>query len=356
MSQISPPVRFLLVAAIALVAAWFTVLRPKPASTVAPAATPAATATATGTPTDGLGRAVAKARGAAAAEESAAKAHAGESTAQAQQPQTKTGTATKTAPAPAQPAVAIPADVLAKLPQDVSAALKAHETLVLGVIADGASTLRPLADDDRYVRNALRKVNRYHGQVLVKRVPAGSLVRYAPLVGDLEVNQTPSIVVIDGKLRGTVLTGYADRISINQAIADARAATIHPLITDPYLSKLSATCTRWQTHQDRWSYPTIPGNKALKSSMDRRVRLENHYRAVFTNIAAPKRWRSLKAQFVAALKSYDTSLAGQAKAIKAHDTKAWVTATESFDTGRFRKLDARMDRLGVTGCVNNRRS
>ena len=314
-----------------------------------PAATPAATATATGTPTDGLGRAVAKARGAAAAEESAAKAHGGESTAQ---PQTQTGTATKTAPAPAQPAVAIPASVLAKLPKDVAAALKAHETLVLGVIADGATNLRPLADDDRYVRNALRKVNRYDGQVLVKRVPVSSLVRYAPLVGDLEVNQTPSIVVIDAKLHGTVVTGYADRISINQAIADA----VHPVIDDPYLRKLSATCTSWVTHQDRWSYPTIPGKQALQSSMDRRVRLENHYRAVFARIAAPKRWRSLKAEFVAALKSYDTSLAGQAKAIKTHDRHAWVTATESFDTGRFRKLDARLDRLGVTGCVNNRRS
>jgi hypothetical protein len=351
-SQISPPVRILLVGAIVFLAAWFTVLRPKSASTVAPAATPAATATATGTPTDGLGRAVAKARGAAAAEEAASRAHAGES-AQAQ-PQAQTGAATKSSPAQtqAQPAVAIPADVLAKLPHDVSAALKARKTLVLGVIADGATSLRPLADDDRYVRNALRKVNRYDGQVLVKRVPVSSLVRYAPLVGDLQVNQTPSIVVIDRKLRGTVLTGYVDRISVNQAIADA----LHPGITDPYLRKLSATCISWVTHQDRWSYPTIPGKQALQSSMDRRVRLENHYRVVFARIAAPKRWRSLKAEFVGALKSYDTSLAGQAKAIKAHDHQAWVTATESFDTGRFRKLDARFDRLGVTGCVSNRRS
>jgi hypothetical protein len=248
--------------------------------------------------------------------------------------------------------VAIPADVLEKLPTDVVAALKAHKTLVLGVIADGATELRPLADDDRYVRNALRKVNRYDGGVLVKRVPVSALVRYAPLVGDLQVNQTPSIVVIDGKLRGTVLTGYVDRISINQAIADA----LHPSITDPYLRKLSATCTSWATHQDRWSYPTIPGQKALKSSMDRRVRLENRYRAIFAGIPAPKRWRSLKAEFVGALKSYDASLARQAKAIKAHDHQAWITATASFDIGRFRHLDARFDRLGVKGCVGNRRS
>ena len=348
MSQISPPVRVLLAGAIIFLAAWFTVLRPKADTAVPPVATPAATATATGTPTDGLGRAVAKARGAAATEEAAAKAHNGE-TAQAQ---AQTGSATKSSQAPAQPPVAIPADVLAKLPRDVSAALKAHKTLVLGVIADGATELRPLADDDRYVRNTLRKVNRYKGQVFVTRVPVSSLVTYAPLVGDLEVNQTPSVVVIDGKLRGTVLTGYVDRISINQAIADA----VHPSITDPYLRKLSATCTEWTTHEDRWSYPTIPGQKALKSSMDRRVRLENRYRAIFTQMVAPKRWRSLKAEFVAALKSYDASLAGQAKAIKAHDHQSWVTATQSFDTGRFRHLDARFDRLGVKGCVGNRRS
>jgi hypothetical protein len=352
-SQISPPVRILLVGAIVFLAAWFTVLRPKSASTAAPAATPVATAT--GTPTDGLGRAVAKARGAAATAETAAKAAAGESTAKTQ-PQAQTGTATKSPQVREVKAVAIPDNVLAKLPHDVSRALNAQDTIVLGVIADRATELRPLADDDRYVRNALSRVNTYDGAVLVKVVPVSQLVRYAPLVGDLEINQTPSVVVIDHKLRGTVLTGYVDRISINQAIADARANGVRPLIPDPYLRKLSATCTQWTTHQDRWSYPTIPGRKALKSSMDRRVRLETRYRAIFTDLAAPKRWRSLKAEFVAALKSYDASLVRQTKAIKAHDHHAWVTATESFDTGRFRKLDARLDDLGVTGCVSNRRS
>jgi hypothetical protein len=347
-SQISPPVRVLLAGAIILLAAWFTVLRPKADTAVPPVATPVATAT--GTPTDGLGRAVAKAHGAAATEEAASKAHNGE----AAQAQADTGT--KAPQVREVPTVAIPANVLAKLPSDVVGALKAQDTIVLGVIADGATELRPLADDDRYVRNALSRVNTYEGQVLVKRVPVSELVNYAPLVGDLQVNQTPSIVVIDHKLRGTVLAGYVDRISINQAIADARADSVQSLIADPYLRKLSATCREWTTHEDRWSYPTIPGQKALKSSMDRRVRLENRYRAIFTDLAAPKRWRSLKAEFVAAMKSYDTSLARQAKAVKAHDHHAWVAATESFDTGRFTRLDARLDKLGVTGCVSNRRT
>lgn len=350
MSQISPPIRIVLVGAIVFLAAWFTVLRPKSATTVEPAATPVATATAK--PTDGLGRAVAKARGAVATAEGAAKAAAGETAQTQTQTQTQAGSAAKTA----QPAVAIPADVLAKLPRDVSAALKAHETIVLGVIADGATPWRPLADDDRYVRNALRHVNRYDGAVLVKRVPVGSLVRYAPLVGDLQVDQTPSIVVIDGKLRGTVLPGYVDRISINQAIADARRSSIHPLISDPYLRKLNTVCTQYYTAEDRWSYPTIPGKKARVSSMDRRIRLEKDYRALVARIPAPARWHGLKHQFLASMDSFQSALFKQADAIKRNDSAAWVRATQSFDRTATDKVDARFDKLGVTSCVLDRRS
>jgi hypothetical protein len=347
-SQISPPVRLLLVGAIVFLAAWFAVLRPKSAST--PPAAPAATATTT--PTDGLGRAVAKARGAAATAEGAAKAAAGETA----QSQAETGAATKPGSAQSQPAVAIPAKVLAKLPHDVAHALKAHRTIVLGVIADGATPLRPLADDDRYVRNALRRVNHYDGTVLVKRVPVGSLVRYAPLVGDLHVNQMPSIVVVDGNLHGTVLAGYVDRIAINQAIADARRNSIHPLISDPYLRKLNAVCTQYYTAQDRWSYPTIPGKQARVSSMDRRIALEKHYRAVVARIAAPARWQSLKRQFLSALDDFQRPLFKQAQALKTNDLAAWAAATRSFDWTSARKVDARFNRAGVTSCAIDRRS
>jgi hypothetical protein len=347
-SQISPPVRILLAGALVFLVAWFTVLRPK-----APDITPAPpVATATGTPTDGLGRAVAKARGAAATAEAAGEAAAGET----DTPATQAGSATKAAQSQARPAVAIPADVLAKLPKDVAAALTAHKTLVLGVIADGATPLRPLADDDRYVRNALRRANRYDGEVVVKRVPASSLVRYAPLVNGLKVNQTPSIVVIDGQLHGTVLTGYADRISINQVIADARANSVHPLIRDSYLRKVNTFCTHYYTAETRWSYPTIPGKPARVSSMNRRVSLEKRYRALFARIAAPARWRGLKRQYLAALGDYQRTLFKQAAAIKQGDHAAWISATLSFDPASSRKVDARFDKLGVTSCVIDRRS
>jgi hypothetical protein len=195
------PVRILLVGAVVLVAAWFTVLHPKTESVETPQLTQAQTQ-----PQTGLGRAVAK-----------AKTVAGTGTTK---PATPAATTTA-APAPQAPVAKVPADALAALPKDVAAALSARKLLVLGVISDEASKARPLADDDRYVRRALRKVNRYHGKVFVKPVGINSLSTYGALVNDLNVTQTPSIVVIDRDLKGTLITGYADHVAIDQAIADA---------------------------------------------------------------------------------------------------------------------------------------
>jgi hypothetical protein len=345
-SQISPPVRILLAGAVILMAAWFTVLRPKAATVDPPAPV--------STPSTSLGKAVAKAKGAAAATESASKAHAGET-------QTESGSAAKTqtttSGATAEtPAVAIPADVLAKLPHGVSTALKQHDTIVLGVIADGATELRPLADDDRYVRQALRKVNRYDGEVTVKTVPVGQLARYAPLVGDLEINQTPSVVVVDGDLKGRVLTGYADKISINQAIADARRDSIHPLIGDPYLRSVNQYCAQYITSIDRWSLPTISGKKALNASLNRRLALAKRYHADLLRIKAPAKWRGLKTQFTGVLDNVDATLAKQVKAVKTNDLQAFIAAYDAYDWQADRKLDRHFDQLGVTSCVWDRRS
>jgi hypothetical protein len=345
-SQISPPVRIVLVGAVLFLAAWFMVLRPKSDATVAPPAAPAATATATSTPSDAYGRAVAKAKGAAAQTEAAAKRDAGET-----QPKTQTKAQTGSNPAkttPAQPPIAIPAKVLATLPHDVAAALSARKTLVLGVIADGATDIRPLADDDRYVRGMLGRVNRYHGQVLVKRVPVGSLVRYAPLVGDLQVAQTPSVVVIDGKLHGTVLTGYVDPVAIDQAIADARGTTI----ADPYLAKLSVTCTRYYTRVDRWSLPTEPGKAARAASDREALGILATYHGIVARTPAPARWRALKAQFAHYLADRETSL----RAATRRGERISATGFRVDTSPAAAALDRSFNRAGVTGCAVDRRS
>src|SRR3954447_23256090 len=156
------PVRIILIGAVVFLAAWFTVLRPKPASVELP---PAATAQ----PQTSLGKVVAKAKAVAGATATPAAAST---------------TTTKKAPAPtATPAApAIPADALAKLPKDVAGALTARKVIVLGVLSDEATNVRHMADDDRYVRGELAKANRYHGDVFIKQVGINSLSTYGSLV------------------------------------------------------------------------------------------------------------------------------------------------------------------------------
>src|SRR3954447_15734859 len=261
------PVRILLIGAVVFLAAWFTILRPKPASVELP---PVSTAQ----PHTALGKAVAKAKAAAGATATPAAA---------------TSTTRKQAPAPtATPAgPAIPAEALAKLPKDVAGALQARKVLVLAVLSDEASSVRHLADDDRYVRNALAKVNRYHGGVFVKQVGINSLSTYGALVNDLGVSQSPSVVVIDRNLKGRVLTGYADRVAINQAIVDARRESITPNISDTYLRKANQICGHYETRGTRWSLPTVPGKQARIASLEREVTIFKTYRNLIARTPAP---------------------------------------------------------------------
>src|SRR3954447_8398601 len=129
MSQISPPIRIVLVAAVAFLAAWMMFLRPKTEEIPSPA--PAATAPAKqpgNTAQSAAGKAVQAAANAKATAESAAKARAGQTTA--------TGAPATTAAKP--PATAAPdkLDVdpaaLASLPRGVSKALQARQIVVLG--------------------------------------------------------------------------------------------------------------------------------------------------------------------------------------------------------------------------------
>ena len=319
-SQISPPMRILLVGAVVFLAAWFTLLRPK--AEEVPPVTPTTTAPSTQT-----------------------------------SPSTKPESATTTAPdpKPAEPA-AIPAEELAKLPKDVARALEQRKVLVLGVIADGEKPWRPLADDDRYVRNTLRDVNRYDGGVFVKDVQLSRLATYGPLVNELGVNQTPSVVIIDRNLQGRVLTGYVDRIAINQAIADARADSIDPLISDDYLRWANGFCGRYELRTARWSLPTIPGKKAEVASMKRAVKIVRDYRRGLARKPVPAKWRGLKAHWLRVLDMREDTLRGLTRAWDAKDTAGLYAALHGFDAADVRKLDRRFDRAGLRDCAINRRS
>ena len=310
MSQISPPVRILLIGAVVFLVAWFTLLPPKGRDRAAADDEHDHHSRRLRDAQTGLGKAV-----------DAAKKAAGQSDTETSDPAatpatgSATTSATETKPETG-PIAAIPAEQLAKLPRNVAKALKTRKVLVLGVLSEDAKPWRPLADDDRCVRNALKRVNRSHGEVVVKSVGLDELSTYGPLVNDLGVSQSPSIVVIDRDLKGTVLAGFVDRVVINQAIADARRVSITPNLTDTYLRKANTLCGRLELRHSRWSLPTIPGRKAAVADQQRRLAIVTRYRRGVQRLAAPIRWRGLKAAWVKGLKADEAVLAARVTAAK----------------------------------------
>jgi hypothetical protein len=349
-SQISMPVRILLIGAAVFLAAWFTLLRPK-SETVPPLTTSTTTTpAATSTPQTGLGKAVDSAKKAAGVKPE------GTATASATP---ATGTATTTTPEtkPENVAIAsVPAEALAKLPKSVVSALKDRKVLVLGVLSQDAKPWRPLADDDRYVRNALKRTNRYGGEVVVKNVGLDKLSTYGALVNDLHVTQSPTVVVIDRNLKGTVLTGYTDRFAINQLIADARRDSITPNLTDTYLRKANSICGRLETREERWSRPTIRGKKALKASYGRALALTTQYRNEIARTPAPAKWKGLKQLWLKAMNNDVKRLEGVVKTAKTTSVSDDIAAVYNYDLATWRKLDRRFNRVGLTDCADVRTS
>jgi hypothetical protein len=344
-SQISPPVRILLIGAVVFLAAWFTLLRPKTAEVPPLTTSTTTTPVTTSTPQTGLGKAV-----------DAAKTAAGKAVATAT-PAAGAATTTKPDPKAETPTVAaIPAAALAKLPKDVAGALEKRKVLVLAVLADDAKPWRPLADDERYVRSALRKVNRYDGKVLVKQVPAGKLSSYGSLVNDLDVNQTPSIVVIDRDLKGKVLTGYVDRIAINQAIVDARRSSIEPDISDDYLRQSNALCGHYENRATRWSFPTVRGQKPLTAAYQRAVVGIRKYRREIARAKAPAKYRALKKQWLKVMTANERRAVALVKASKTRKLADDHKADAIGSVHDSRKLDRMFNEAGLTDCAFNRRS
>jgi hypothetical protein len=215
MSQISPPIRILLVCAVAFMAAWTLFLRPK-AETGSPAAATPAPATqppvAAGgeTAQSAAGQAVEQANAAKAATEAHSAAVAGEPAA--------AGTAAKPAPAVKGAAAAHATRVKAakpgELPRRVQAALDADKVVALLFWS-------PRAADDRAVRSELARVDRHDGKVVVHAAPMKRFADYQKITRGAVVEQSPTVVVVDREQKVETLVGFVDSVSIDQAVTDA---------------------------------------------------------------------------------------------------------------------------------------
>jgi hypothetical protein len=211
MSQISPPIRIVLVCAVAFLVAWMLFLRPKAddGTPVAATATPAATATTPPVAAGGTaagsapGKAVEKANDTAATTPSV----------------TPVTPVTPVAPIEETPSVepgrlTDEAAAAGGLPLRVLHALADHKVVVLLFWS-------PKSADDKAVRKALSNIDRHHGKVLAHATNLKKIARYGQITRGANVEQSPTIVVVDRKMKVDTLVGYVDRVTIDQAVTDA---------------------------------------------------------------------------------------------------------------------------------------
>lgn len=225
MSQVSRPVQILLLVVVAFAGAWFTVLKPKPAGDAA--STPASQPSAPGSA--GLKRAVDKAHGAVAQSNRASGAPhvAPRSPARPAAPASPATPATRAPAAPVSPrhAPAAPAPAPRASGPDarIEAAIAARKVVAVAFY-------NPASSDDMAVKKALLGADRHGGKVLLMAAPIGDVAKYESVTTRAGVFGSPTVVVIDPAGQLGVVTGFADRIELNQRIDDAlgpQAATPH---------------------------------------------------------------------------------------------------------------------------------
>jgi hypothetical protein len=353
MSQISPPIRILLVCAVAFMAAWMLFLRPSsdagaPAAETPPATTPVE---AGGEQADSLaGKAVEQANEATAAQDARAEELAGgtgESVATPQADATATAPATATVTKTGAPAkAAMPtAEQLADVPPDVRRAFVKRRIVVLGVVSRKGA-------DDRSVRKALGNVDKLHGRVFVKTVPVSRVSRYQAITRGSDLSQTPSVVIVDFAFTATTLAGWVDARTIDQAVVDAIRAS-GELYPDPYLRAVAKEC--------RHAFPNArvlvePASGREYSAMIGGFGTgANDLERKLASLDTPKKWRPYSRALRADIAEYAATLAAWHAALGANPTLARaVTALDRYLPRLEKSADAivkRFERHDVIGCI-----
>ena len=71
------------------------------------------------------------------------------------------------------------------------------------------------------MRKALAGIDRHDNKVLAHAAHIKRVASYQQITRGAEVEQSPTVVVVDRKRQVTSLVGYVDRQTIDQAVTDA---------------------------------------------------------------------------------------------------------------------------------------
>ena len=321
MSQISPPIRIVLVLAVAVLGAYMLFLRPKPEEI--PPLEPAGTSTTQpGQVRDAAEDAVDAANSQLEQQESVDGVDAGEAAA-GTAPATKAG---KQGNAAKGAAAGAPAEDLKGLPKPVRKAIRDNKVLVV-LFSNGKSY------DDKAVEKALTKVNGWDGRVFVHTAPLRKISKYGRIARGVSVEQSPTVVVADRTLRAETLVGYTDRATIDQAVLDARQNSTG-IYVDSYLKAADKACF---AHSNQWD--SVPfyylANGTSSRQLDRRLaELDTvwaSFVADYAAIKAPAKHRAFHRATVADMKAYGAELHKASAAVTPKTKRAVVL--DRFDSG-----------------------
>jgi len=81
----------------------------------------------------------------------------------------------------------------------------------------------PAAADDQAVKHELDAVPARGGKVVKLAVPLSELTRYPLITNQVQVTESPTLVLIDGQRKADLLTGYLDQLELAQRVSDALA-------------------------------------------------------------------------------------------------------------------------------------
>lgn len=216
------PIRVMVVLAVMFMGAYMTVLKPKteevPPATAVPVTAGGAPQTQVGQPVSAAGNAVAGADARNAQAEAAASGVTSEAPAAGSAPVATTSQPAGSAAKAPGSKEAVEAGQVGGLPLSVLRGIADRKVLVLLFWNSKAA-------DDRAVRRELRAIDRHKGKVLVHVAPLKKVAAYQQITRSANVDQSPTVVVVDGNRQVETLVGFNDRRTIDQAVSDAVRAS-----------------------------------------------------------------------------------------------------------------------------------
>jgi hypothetical protein len=348
-SQISPPIRILLVVLVAFMGVYMLFMRPK--EEVIPPAEPAPNTQTSEPAVSEPGKVAEAAQNAVdATNESLAKQEsvdgvdAGEAAAG-----TAAGTKTKPETAPKTgEAAAVEAGIdLNGIPKPIARAIRKDKTLVL-LFWNGKSA------DDKAVHEALADVNRWDGRVYVGSASIKKIAKYGRITRGVDVEQSPTIVVADNQLRAETLVGYVDAQTIDQVVVDAFRNS-GGIFTDAYLKSVDAVCVNGGNKLAAIPNYYVQGSiKKFDARAAAYTAGAGAFIADFKAVKAPKKWRSFRSAQLKDLNAIHGALTHLSASVTPNMSRPaavsalGVYAKEVKQVGKG--LDRRFDAQGLFRC------